>query len=120
MPEARFRKATQTDANKVFEHTHEPVGDWLLEVEETIVATGGFLTHYNPPYGDLFMEVMEPYRRRGYGSYLIQELKKACYEAGCQPAARCNTRNVVSRKMMEKAGLLPCARILSGVVHRNI
>ena len=30
------------------------------------------------PYGDLFMEVDEPHRRRGYGGYLIQELKRAC------------------------------------------
>ena len=55
-----------------------------------IVATGGIATHYNPPYGDLFMEVDEPHRRRGYGSYLIQELKRACYEMGRVPAARCN------------------------------
>lgn len=118
-PDAIFRKATTDDADRVFEHSHEPAGDWLLEAGGIVVATGGFLTHYNPPYGDLYMEVMEPYRRRGYGSYLVQELKRACYEAGRRPAARCNAANAASRKTMEKAGLLPCARILVGRVVQN-
>jgi RimJ/RimL family protein N-acetyltransferase len=109
-----FHKATEMDADRIFKHQSEPGGDWLIEVAGNIVATGGFLTHYNPPYGDIYMEVAEPYRRRGYGSYLVQELKRVCYEAGRRPAARCNSANVASRKTLEKAGLLPCARIVSG------
>jgi GNAT superfamily N-acetyltransferase len=62
------------------------------------------------------MEVHESYRRRGFGSYLLQELKKICYEMGKIPAARCNVANVASRKTLEKAGLLPCGRILTGTV----
>jgi GNAT superfamily N-acetyltransferase len=88
----------------------------MIESDGVAVATGGALFHYNPPYGDLYMEVSEPYRRRGYGSYLVQELKRICYEIGKVPAARCNVANVASRKTMEKAGLLPCARILQGEV----
>ena len=61
------------------------------------------------------MEVDEPYRRRGFGSYLIQELKRVCYEMGRIPAARCNVGNVASRHSLQKAGLLPCPRILNGV-----
>lgn len=119
LPEAVFRQATKADADRIFKHEHEPVGDWLLEVAGNIVATGGFLTHYNPPYGDIYMEVAEPCRRRGYGSYLVQELKRVCYEAGRRPAARCNAANVASRKTLEKAGLLPCARVVSGCVSAN-
>ena len=94
----------------------EPVGEWLIEVDGGIVATGGVATHYNPPYGDLFMEVDEPHRRRGYGSYLIQELKRVAYEMGKVPAARCNVANAASRATLQKAGMLPCARLLSGVL----
>jgi GNAT superfamily N-acetyltransferase len=119
LPEAIFRQATKADADRIFKHEHEPPGDWLLEVAGDIVATGGFLTHYNPPYGDIYMEVAEPCRRRGYGSYLVQELKRVCYEAGRRPAARCNAANVASRKTLEKAGLLPCARIVSGCISAN-
>lgn len=116
VPGATFRQVTDADEGRIFEHKVEPVGEWLLEVDGGIVATGGVATHYNPPYGDLFMEVSESHRRRGYGSYLVQELKRVAYEMGRIPAARCNVENTASRATLEKAGLLPCARLLSGVL----
>jgi GNAT superfamily N-acetyltransferase len=60
------------------------------------------------------MEVATAYRRRGFGSYLVQELKRICYEASVIPAARCNHDNVGSRLTLQRAGLLPCARIVRG------
>jgi len=114
VPGASFRAVTDDDRARIFKHEVEPVGGWLIEHQGTIVATGGIGLHYNPPYGDLYMEVGEPYRRRGFGSYLIQELKRACYEMGRVPAARCNATNIGSRATLQKAGLLPCARILGG------
>ena len=94
--------------------TGEPDGEWVLEVDGTVVARGGILFHYNRPYGDIYMEVQEPLRLRGYGSFLAQELKRVCYELGNIPCARCNLRNVASRKTLQKAGFVPCANILSG------
>jgi hypothetical protein len=91
----------------------EGIGRCLIEHDGAIVATGGIATHYNPPYSDLSMEVALPFRRRGYGSFLIQELK---YEEGRIPATRCDATKVASRRSFQKAGLLPCARILSGVL----
>jgi GNAT superfamily N-acetyltransferase len=116
VPGATFRVATEEDKERIFEHNVEPVGDWLIEYAGVIVASGGILFHYNLPYGDIYMEVDACCRRRGYGSYLIQELKRACYEMGRIPAARCNVMNLASRATLQKAGLLPCARILSGIV----
>lgn len=113
-PGVIFRAATAADEATIFDHKVEPVGDWVLELGGAVVATGGFLTHYNPPYGDLYMEVDERFRRRGFGSYLIQEVKRVCYEAGRVPAARCEVGNVASRATLQKAGLFPCARLLSG------
>jgi GNAT superfamily N-acetyltransferase len=115
-PDAIFREVTDADREKIFEHKVEPVGDWLVEHGGTIVATGGVALHYNPPYGDIFMEVGESFRWQGYGSYLVQELKRVCYEMGRMPAARCDATNEASRAALQKAGLLPCARILSGVL----
>jgi GNAT superfamily N-acetyltransferase len=106
----------ETDTGAIFEHTVEPAGDWLIEYDGAIVATGGIALHYNPPYGDLFMEVNEPFRKRGFGSYLIQELKRVCYEMGRVPAARCDAVNAASRATLQKAGLFPCARMLSGAL----
>jgi GNAT superfamily N-acetyltransferase len=114
VPGACFREVTEVDREKIFEHKVEGVGDWLIEHAGAIVATGGIARHYNPPYGDIYMEVDGPFRRRGHGSFLVQELKRACYEMGRAPAARCDASNVASRATLQKAGLLPCARMLSG------
>jgi len=93
----------------------EPEGDWmLLEVGGEIAATGGILYHYNRPYGDIWMEVAEAFRGRGFGTYLVQELKRICREGGGVPCARCNTDNVASRKTLQKAGFIPCAHMLRG------
>ena len=32
------------------------------------------------------------YRQQGFGSYLVQEIKRPCYEMGKIPAARCGAR----------------------------
>lgn len=116
MPGACFRAVAVADDERIFEHRVEPVGEWLIEADGVVVATGGIATPYNPPYADLFMEVDEPHRRRGYGSYLIQELKRSAYELGKIPAARCNVANAASRATLQKAGLFPCARLLSGLL----
>ena len=34
-------------------------GEFALDVDGVVVAHGGILCHYNPPYGDLYMEVAE-------------------------------------------------------------
>lgn len=83
-----------------------------------LLASGGFLTHYNPPYADIYMEVEEAARRKGVGAYLVQELKGVCYEAGYLPTCRCNVDNTASRKTLEKAGFGVCGQIVSGRVGR--
>jgi RimJ/RimL family protein N-acetyltransferase len=93
----------------------EPEGDWMLvEAGGEVAGTGGILYHYNRPYGDIWMEVAEAFRRRGFGTYLVQELKRICREGGSVPCARCNTENVASRKTLQKAGFVPCAHMLRG------
>lgn len=115
-PNGLFRRARPEDAASMFPPHQEPNGEWVVEANGAIVATGGFLCHYNPPYGDIFMEVWEQARRQGFGSYLVQELKRVCYEAGKKSAARCNPTNIASRRTLQKAGFLPCGRLLAGKV----
>jgi GNAT superfamily N-acetyltransferase len=118
IPGAAFRKFAPQDAGRVFGREHDEPNEWLVEANGEIVAAGGVLFHYNPPYGDIYMEVGEPHRGRGYGSFLVQELKRAAYDLGKIPAARCNVANVASRRTLEKAGMLPCARVLTGSLAR--
>jgi len=115
-PGGVLRKVTDEDHKTFFAQHHEPPGEWMIELDGAAVATGGALYHYNPPYGDIYMEVHEDHRGRGFGSYMVQEMKRFCYEIGKTPAARCNVKNVASRRTLEKAGLLPCGRILEGRV----
>jgi hypothetical protein len=89
-------------------------GEWQLELDGNVAAKGGILFHYNRPYGDVYMEVGDPFRRRGLGAYLVQELKRECYELGAIPAARCNATNIASRRTLQRAGFVPFAHILIG------
>jgi GNAT superfamily N-acetyltransferase len=94
----------------------EPVGNYVVELDGEIVATGGFFLHYNRPFADLYIEVRQDRRRRGIASYLLQELKRECYLAGRVPAARCDIRNVASRAALINAGLKVCGFMLLGKV----
>jgi GNAT superfamily N-acetyltransferase len=88
----------------------------VAEVDGQVAASGGILFHYNRPYGDIYMETAEPFRRRGLGAFVVQELKRVCYENGHVPAARCNTDNVASQRTLQRAGFVPCGHILQGAV----
>lgn len=115
---AIFRRVTPDDVARIFPHHREPIGDWLLELDGSIVATGGIGFKNNRPYGELYMEVATPFQRRGLGSYLVQELKRICRENGSIPCARCNPENSASQKTLQKAGFVPCARIMVGALAR--
>ena len=76
------------------------------------------LYHYNRPYGDIHMKIAEPFRRKGLGAYLVQELKAVCRVEGTVPAARCNVANLPSRKTLQRAGFVPCGNIVAGDLPR--
>lgn len=90
-------------------------GEWLLEMNGTVVGKGGILFHYNVPYGDVYMEIDESFRRGGCGAFLVQELKRLCYELGAVPGARCQPTNRASQRTLQRAGMVPFAQILAGV-----
>ena len=115
-PGAIVRRATPEDAAQILSRQLEADAKWVLALDGEIAGTGGVLFHYNHPYGDIYMEIAEPFRRRGLGSYMVQELKRICYGQGNIPAARCNTTNIASRKTLQKAGFVPCGTIVNGSV----
>lgn len=117
-PGATFRSATAEEATDAAPDDLRWRG--VVEVAGDVVATGGVLFHYNRPYGDIYMEVAAAHRRRGYGSFIVQELKRRCYEAGHVPAARCSPDNAASARTLEKAGFVPCGELLAGIVAPDI
>lgn len=98
--------------DRIFEHTMEPVGDFVIDAGSEVVATGGFLLHYNPPFADIFMEVRPDARRRGYGSFLVNQIASECFLAGRVPAARTGIDNIASQATLLRAGMRECGRML--------
>ena len=90
VPGGIVRRRRKGDA--IFAHAVEPVGDYVLEVDGEVVATGGFL---------------------------LQELKRECHLAGRVPAARCDLRNAGSRGALTNAGMRVCGFMLAGVVRSD-
>jgi hypothetical protein len=90
--------------------------EYVLKFLDEEVATGGLMLNYNMPYADIYYEVNERHRQKGFGSFLVQELKKQAYVLGRVPAARCNINNVISKATLLKAGFEVCGFILKGEI----
>jgi GNAT superfamily N-acetyltransferase len=120
IPGARVRPVVPSDAGEIAARGLDGQAKWLIELEGEISGTGGILYHYNRPYGDLFMGIAEPFRRRGLGAFLVQELKRICYEGGGVPAARCNVDNAASRSTLQNAGFAPCGNIVTGTLLEQV
>jgi GNAT superfamily N-acetyltransferase len=117
-PGVSFRRKLETDM--IFAHKLEPPGDYVLELDGAVIGTGGFMLYYNIPFADVYMEVEEKFQKRGFGSYLVQELKRECYLHGRVPAARCNTDNTASRATLLKAGFTISGQMLTGRVKLKV
>lgn len=114
VPDTLFRR--KQTGEPIFTHHSEPLGDYVLERGGRVVATGGYFTHYNMPFADLYMEVDADHRGRGLAPFLLQEIKAACRRDGRVPAARCNVDNEASRAALCKAGMRVCGFMLKGAV----
>jgi len=90
--------------------------EWALLVAGEEVGLGELYFHYNAPYCDVAMRIAEPHRGRGYGSYLVQELKRIARSYGAIPTARCEVGNLASQGALRRAGFVPHAHILLGEV----
>jgi GNAT superfamily N-acetyltransferase len=113
---AGFRSIGAGDAELLRMLDLDETAGWVATVHGGIAGAGGVLYHYNRPYGDIYMKIAEPFRGRGLGAYLVQELKTVCRAGGSVPAARCNIRNLASRRTLQKAGFVPCGNLVTGDV----
>ena len=111
-PDLSFRPRRPSDVG--------PEGEWVVESSGAVVGAGGLLHHYNPPYADLFMEVVPEERGRGLGSFLVQELRRVCREAGGVPAARCDPTNEASRRTLLRGGLVHIGELVAAPINRHV
>lgn len=93
-------------------------GDYIVTQNDEIVAGGGLMLNYNMPFADIYMDVKENFRQQGFGSFIVQELKKEAYRLGRVPAARCNINNYISKATLMKAGFEICGHRLSGSIKK--
>ena len=91
-------------------------GEWVAEVDGRSVGAGGIMTHYNPPFGDLYMEVDADARGRGIGSCIVRELRAIAKAQGLEPAARCSPENEASRRTLLRGGMRQCGSLLSAEI----
>jgi GNAT superfamily N-acetyltransferase len=111
---AGFRATTADDTETLRQYDLDDGAGWAATLNGEIAGAGDVLYHYNRPYGDVYMKIAEPFRQHGLGAYLVQELKAVCRAGGRVPAARCNVRNLASRKTLQKSGFVPCGNIVVG------
>ncbi len=104
LPDTRFKKNDDNNDGP----------EYILEYEGHAVAGGGFVKNYNFPYIDMYYEVEESYRMKGFGSLFTQELKKEAYRLKRVPSARCNKSNAASKATLLKAGMSVCGHMLVG------
>jgi len=60
---AILQQVTSDEETRVAIAQRQGGTEWRLQLGGEPVATGGILFHYNEPYGDIYMEVAEPFRR---------------------------------------------------------
>jgi GNAT superfamily N-acetyltransferase len=87
---------------------------YVLEHKGQVVASGGYVRNYNFPYIDMYYEVKDDHRKKGFGSLFTQELKREAYRVERVPAARCNIGNKASKATLLKAGMKVCGHMLAG------
>lgn len=88
MPEVVLEHVPGDETIRTYEHA------CVLKQHGEIVASGGLMLNYNIPYADLYYDVKEQHRRKGLGSFMVQDLKKEAYRIGRVPAARCNIKTM--------------------------
>ena len=112
IPGATFGRKTIRESSGADE------GDFIVLQNGETVAEGGLMLNYNMPFADIYMNVKENFRQQGFGSFIVQELKKEAYRMGRVPAARCNVNNHISKATLLKAGFEICGHRLLGNIKK--
>ena len=114
-PGVRFRNSLESDGLGAYCEK----GQYVLEKNGVVIANGGYLTHYNIPFADVYMGVQPSYRGRGYATYMLQQVKSECRKNGLVPAARCSINNGPSKGALLKAGFDICGFMLSAKIKKE-
>ncbi|URZ07646.1 GNAT family N-acetyltransferase [Clostridium felsineum] len=120
-----FRLAQKQDIDEIkskcataFEGYYDDLIDnnqlFVLYDNDNLLGIGEFriIKTHGEKYGDIGMHVVEKYREKGMGTYIIVKLKEHCYIKNLIPMACCDVKNSASKKTLEKSGFIADHRII--------
>jgi len=122
----RFRLANANDIplitsvnEEIFEsdeEIRETIGNqnmFLFEQGTALIGFGIFQRNIaGRPDFDIGMLVTKPFRRQGYGAYIIRFLTEYCQQNDWRPICGCAIENIASRRTLEKVGYIARHRLL--------
>jgi GNAT superfamily N-acetyltransferase len=104
---------------EVFDHEQEILdvlhqdGMNIYSIDEKMIGYGIFQRSIEGRNSfDIGMYVVPDERKKGYGSYIINDLRLLCKQNGWYPTLGCDINNIGSRKTLEKAGFVSKHRIV--------
>jgi len=68
---ATLKRVTTEEESRLCFEARRGNSEWQIQLEPQTVGTGGLMFHYNHPYCDVYMEIIEAYRGRGLGAYFV-------------------------------------------------
>lgn len=129
--EGTLRKAQEGDTTRIVDFCHYSIGApkmWLemyiggliangevyiLEKAGDIIGTCEVRKNVTAPtYVDIGMIVSPDYRKRGYGTYLLDQAKKIAIELGLTPICSCEKENLGSLKAIHNCGFRSTYQLL--------
>ena len=79
----------------------------IYEIDDEIIGCGMFCQIIKGrPEFDIGMAIHPKYRRKGFGTYIINHLKNYCLKNNWRPICECSVENIESRRTLEKAGFI--------------
>ncbi len=125
-PAVQIRFAKPADEHKIAQMNEEvfeedeQISDYIktqrilvFTIKDTILGFGIFARVIpGRPEFDIGMLVDKPFRKQGYGSYIIHYLAEYCRKNGWRGICGCAIDNIASRKSLEKAGFIARYRLL--------
>lgn len=122
--ELMFRFAKESDLKLIIDKCGLPFEGYYEEMiknnqlfvlynRDAFLGIGEFrISKTHSQFADIGMIVVEEYRKKGIGTYIITKLKEHCYKNNVTAIASCDSTNIASKRTLEKSGLISEHRII--------
>ncbi len=105
---AGFRAMAAEDTEILRRQGLDDGAGWVVTLNGDIAGAGGVLYHYNPPYGDIYMEISQRFRRKGLRGVSGSGIESGL-PSGYEGARRAMARHRESGQQEDVAAIRICA-----------